>query len=57
MISFYILSIRFSLKRKRLSDARVTSITKKRIWFCSTFCVKIHKVFKSISDELWDAVC
>ena len=29
MISFYILSKRFFLKRERLSDARVTSITKK----------------------------
>ena len=34
MTSFYILSERFSLKRKRLSDATVVSIAK---WFCSTF--------------------
>ena len=31
MISFYILSKRFFLKRKRLSDARVASITKKNM--------------------------
>ena len=31
MISFYVLSKRFFLKRKRLSDARVASITKKNI--------------------------
>ena len=30
MISFYILSERFSLKRKGLSDARVVSIIKKK---------------------------
>ena len=29
MISFYILSKRFCLKREELSDARVVSITKK----------------------------
>ena len=29
MITFYILSTRFFLKRKGLSDARVTSVTKK----------------------------
>ena len=33
MISFYILSKRFFLKRKRLSDARVASITKKGYGF------------------------
>ena len=31
MISFYILSERFFLKRKGLSDARVASITKKNM--------------------------
>ena len=46
MISFYILSKKFFPKRKGLSDARVVSITKKRIWFCSAFFVKIHKDFK-----------
>ena len=33
MISFYILSTRFFLKRKGLSDARVASITKKEYGF------------------------
>ena len=44
IISFYILSKRFFLKRKGLSDARVVSITNKIICFCSTLFVKIHKV-------------
>ena len=46
MISFYIPSNRFFLKREGLSDARVASIAKKRIWFCSTFSVKINKILK-----------
>ena len=46
MISFYILSERFLLKRKGLSDARVASITKKEYGFGVIFFVKIHKVFK-----------
>ena len=33
MISFYIISKRFFLKRKGLSDARVASITKKEYGF------------------------
>ena len=33
MISFHILSIRFFLKRKGLSDAKVASITKKEYGF------------------------
>ena len=45
MISYYILSKRFFLNREGLSDARVASDTKKNR-FCSTFFVKIHKVFK-----------
>ena len=45
MISFYIPSKRFFLKRKGLFDARVISITKK-YGSCSTLSVKIHKVFK-----------
>ena len=36
IISFYIPSKRFFLNRKRLTDARITAVTKK-IWFCSTF--------------------
>ena len=46
IISFYVVSTRLFLKRKGLSDAKVASITKE-IWFCSTFFVKIHKVFKA----------
>ena len=46
MISFYVLSERFFLKRKGLSDARVASITKKEYGFAVCFFVKIHKVFK-----------
>ena len=37
MISFYILSIWFFLKRKGLSDARVASITKKEYGFAVHF--------------------
>ena len=33
MIKFYILSKRFFLKRKKLSDAKVVSITKKEYGF------------------------
>ena len=37
MINFYILSERFFLKRKRLSDARVALITKKEYGFAVHF--------------------
>ena len=37
MISFYILSKRFSLKRKKNSDARVISITEKEYGFSVHF--------------------
>ena len=37
--------LRFFLKREELSHARAVSITKK-IWFCSTLFIKIHKVLK-----------
>ena len=37
MISFYILSTRLFLKRKRWSDARVASITKKEYGFAVLF--------------------
>ena len=37
MISFYILSKRFFLKRKGLSDTRVASITKKEYDFAANF--------------------
>ena len=56
MISLDTLSERFFLKHKRLSDARVPSITKK-IQFCSTFFVKIYSLSKSISDEQLNAIC
>ena len=38
MISFYILSKRFHLKRKGLSDARIISITKKEYGVKAYFC-------------------
>ena len=44
MISFYIVSTRFSRKRKGLSDARVVSMTKKEYGF--VVHLKIHKVLK-----------
>ena len=44
MISFYILSKRFFLKRKGLSNVRVASITKKQYVFAVRFLVKVHKV-------------
>ena len=46
IISFYILSKRFSLKHEKLSDAKVASITKKRIRCCSIFFITIHKFSK-----------
>ena len=46
MISFYVLSKRFFLECKRLSDARVVSITKKEIGFAVDF-VNIHEVSKA----------
>ena len=45
MIDFYILSKRFFLKLKKLSDERVVSIIKKEYIFSALF-LKIHKVFK-----------
>ena len=42
----YILSIRFFLKCKGLSNARVASATKKEYGFVKHFFVKIHKVIK-----------
>ena len=40
MISFYILSKTCFLKRKRLSDAKVVSITKNEYGFAVFFCKK-----------------
>ena len=45
MIDFYILSKRFFLKLKKLSDERVASVIKKEYIFSALF-KKIHKVFK-----------
>ena len=50
MIDFYILSKRFFLKLKKLSDERVASIIKKEYIFSALF-KKIHKSLKSISEE------
>ena len=46
MIKFYILSKRFFLNRKGLSDARVASITKKEYGFAVPSFIKSHEVFK-----------
>ena len=46
MISFYILSKRFFLKLKGLSDVTIVSITNKEYGICSAFSVKIYKVLK-----------
>ena len=39
MVSFYIISERFLLKRKGLSDARVASMTKKEYGFSVQFYI------------------
>ena len=57
MISFYIISKRFFLKHKGLSDARVASITKKEYGFAVNFLKKFVKFLKSISDEWLNAIC
>ena len=44
MMGFYIFPKRFFLKLKRLSDARVVSSNKKRIWFSSKLSVKSSKL-------------
>ena len=59
MVSFYIISERFSLKIKGLSDARVASIFKKENASAVHF-IYIYiftKPYNSISDESWDAIC
>ena len=45
MISFYIPSKRFFLKREGLSDARVASITKKNNMVLQYIFLKIHEYF------------
>ena len=56
MVSFYILSERFFLKRKDLSHARVASVSKKECSFAVHFFVNIYKVFK-VSDEWLNVIC
>ena len=46
MIRFYILSEIFFLKRKRLSDTRLTSITKKENGFALHF---LYRFIKSLN--------
>ena len=46
MISFDIISKRFFLKHKGLSDAKVLSITKKEYSFAVNFFWRIYKAFK-----------
>ena len=46
MINFYVVSKRFFLKLDELSNGRVVSITKTRIWFCSRLFIKILKDLK-----------
>ena len=45
MIDFYIVSKKFFLKHKELFDARVASMTKRRIWFFSTHSVKMNSEY------------
>ena len=51
MISFSIISERFFLKRKGLSDARVASITKKEYGFAVHFLLSLIKSLRPISDK------
>ena len=57
MISFYILFIRFFLKREELSDGRVVSTTKNEYGFPVHCLHRFIKFWKSISDEWLNAVC
>ena len=62
MISFYILSKRFFMKRIGLYDARVASITKKEHVFAVQLLQRFIKSLELISDELFmrfveDLVC
>ena len=57
MISFYILSKRFFLKHKRLSDAKVASINKKNMVLQYNFCKISKKNLKPMSDEWLNATC
>ena len=51
MISFYIILNRFYLKSKRLSDARVVSITKKEYGFALHFLQIFTNFLDLVSDE------
>ena len=51
MISFYILSERFFLQSKGLSDARVVSVTKTEYDFIANVLERFTKSLESISDE------
>ena len=51
MINLYILSKRFFLKRKELSDARVVSITKNEYRFAVHFLLRLIESGMSVSNE------
>ena len=57
IMSFYILSRRFFLKCKWLSDTRVASRTKNEYGFDMYFLYRFIKSWKSISVELLNAIC
>ena len=57
MISFYIFSERFFLKRKGLSDTRVVSITKKGYGFAAISVQTFIKCLELTSDEELILIC
>ena len=57
VISFYILSKRFFLKREGLSDARIVSITKNEFGFAVHFLQRFKNFLKSIYDKWLNAIC
>ena len=57
IVIIYILSKRFFLKRKELSDARVFSINKKEYGYAVDFSERFRNSLKSISDERLNAIC
>ena len=57
MISFYILSERFFLKREGLSDGRVASITKKKNMILHYMFCKDSQYLKTLFHDLLDAIC
>ena len=56
MNSFHIISESF-LKRERLSDARVASITKIEYGFAVHFLKRFIKFLKSMSNERLNVIC